>query len=339
MPPQQVIRLQKIIFQANNADINKIMRCAYGADIIHQNLAIEALRVWEKWNVELKEATEEIPGLTKDDVLYVNNGKLVVTSTPTLSDFEIESMRNMKAVGHGDSHFVVQDAADNARARENGYGYALDPFHRQEKGKQYCALLDTAGGFLNADKACCYALHKARSLGVNFIFGPAGTFKSFIVPPEDSHAVVGATTEDGTRYEAAITIAAGGGWTPTIVPELDGLCETTAGSVFFYQIPRDSPLWDRFSPENFPSYSYAIQDGSIGGIYGFPRDSHGKLKIGYVIPCTSLLGSWQRLTILKAIAVQSTQIQCFSQTVKSVVLLRHAGHHHHLQPSPLKLSK
>ena len=249
--------------------------------MVHQNLAIEALQVWEKWNVELSETSDKIPGIAKSDVLYVNNGNVIINTTPSLSDFELQSIASMKAVGQGSTQFVVQNAADNARARESGYGYALEPFRRNGKG--YCVLLDIAGGFLNADKACCFALHKARSLGVKFIFGPGGTFKNFVTSATEPEVVAGVITEDGTRYEAAMTIAAGGGWTPTIVPELDGLCETTAGSVFFYQIPRDSPLWDRFAPENFPSYSYAMRDGAIGGIYGFPRDSEGRFKIGLVL--------------------------------------------------------
>ena len=86
---------------------------------------------------------------------------------------------------------------------------------------------------------------------------------------------------DGVEHTAALTIVAGGGWTPTLVPELDGLCETTGGSVPFYQIPRQSPLWDRFSSKNSPSYAFGTRDGATGGIYGFPRDEKGMMKIGY----------------------------------------------------------
>jgi len=77
-------------------------------------------------------------------------------------------------------------------------------------------------------------------------------------------------------------IMACGGWTPSLIPELDGLCETTAGSVAFYEIPRDDlELWERFGPEKFPSFAVGIRDGEKGGIYGFPRDEQGFLKIGY----------------------------------------------------------
>ncbi|KAH0846006.1 hypothetical protein FOPE_12421 [Fonsecaea pedrosoi] len=72
-----------------------------------------------------------------------------------------------------------------------------------------------------------------------------------------------------------------GGWTPSLIPELDGICETTAGSVVMLKIPPKSPLFERFDPERFPSWSYRMRDGAIGGLYGFPRDERGYMKIGY----------------------------------------------------------
>ena len=175
----------------------------------------------------------------------------------------------------------MSKAEDVARAKDLGFGYAVDPFNRKARGRPYGGLLDTSGGLTRADKACLFALHKARLLGVRFVFGTKGTFESFIFPESDPNEVSGIRTADGVDHSAALTIVAGGGWTPTIMPELDGLCETTAGSVFFYRIPRESTLWDRFAPSNFPSYAWGMRDGAKGGIYGFPRDETGILKIGY----------------------------------------------------------
>lgn len=64
-------------------------------------------------------------------------------------------------------------------------------------------LLDTLGGLVYADKSCLFALHKAKLLGVRFIFGVEGTFKEFLPGAEDP-------TADGVNHLAALTIVAGG---------------------------------------------------------------------------------------------------------------------------------
>jgi sarcosine oxidase/L-pipecolate oxidase len=248
---------------------------------MYQNLALEALDVWKEWNQELAESSNLMNGLSQEDVLYVNSGSLNIFTTSELPPFEQQSLDNITAAGKGQTQFVVNRPGDRTRAAELGFGYALDPFYREARGKQYNARLDISGGLCYADKACLFALHKARELGVKFIFGTSGTFESFTYSKFDPSEVTGVRTADGLEHTAVLTIVAGGGWTPTLVPELDGLCETTGGSVLFYEIPRKSPLWDRFSSKNFPSYAFGMRDGARGGIYGFPRDENGIMKIGY----------------------------------------------------------
>ena len=261
--------------------MNKILRVAYGSDTVYQNLALEALEVWKEWNKELSTSLNLPNGLSQEDVLYVNSGSLNIFTTPELPPYEQQSLENLTAAGKGHTQFVINKPEDRVRATELGFGYALDPFNRTSRGKAYNALLDTSGGLCYADKVCLFALHKARELGVKFIFGPSGTFQRFTYSKADPDEVTGVQTADGLEHTAALTIVAGGGWTPTLVPELDGLCETTGGSVFFYEISRESSLWDRFSSKNFPSYTFGMRDGAKGGIYGFPRDEKGIMKIGY----------------------------------------------------------
>ncbi len=180
-----------------------------------------------------------------------------------------------------------------------------------------------------------FVLHKAKSLGVNFIFGVEGTFKEFVVDTDDQSVVKGVRTVNRSEYLADLVIVAGGGWTPTLVPELDGLCETTAGSVVSYQIPQCSPLWDRFAPENFPTYMIGIRAGAEGGVYGFPRDPNGVVKIEYrgtkyIFPyCNSIFPKTLTHTHL------DTQTPRPNPTGASAVSPRHVTLPHPYLPFPL----
>jgi len=258
------------------------MRCAYGSDVLYQNLALDALSGWKAWNEELADESTQIPpGMTHEDTLYVKNGFISVADGSELPEFERLSLKGISEAGYGDSQFVTNQPIDVARAKKAGFGHAINPFYRREKS--YTALVDGIGGFVYADKACRFALHKAKTLGVLCVFGKEGTFESFFYASDDENQskVVGVKTVDGVEHASGLVIVAGGGWTPTIVPEMDALCETTGGSVCFYQIPKTSPLWARFSAENFPTFSVGMRTGAGGGVYGFPRDENGILKIGY----------------------------------------------------------
>jgi sarcosine oxidase/L-pipecolate oxidase len=188
----------------------------------------------------------------------------------------------MEAAGYMGTQLVTTDPAHLEIATQKGLAFAMDPFQLKAKAKNNVGILDTTGGVAVAEKACRFALHKARSLGVKFILDPkAGTLQSLCHETSSSRKVTGIKTADGKTHLATATILACGGWTPSLIPALDGLCETTAGSVVLLKIPPDSPLFKRFAPENFPSWQYKMRDGADGGLYGFPRDDDGWLKIGY----------------------------------------------------------
>lgn len=121
-------------------------------------------------------------------------------------------------------------------------------------------------------------MHKTKRLGVRFILDPvAGNVVSTV--QDRAEKVVGVRTTDGKTHQDALTIVACGGWTPSLVPSLDGFAETTAGSVVIFKIPES--LRQRFSPSSFPAWSFKITDGAEAGLYGFPVDENGHLKIGY----------------------------------------------------------
>lgn len=267
---------------AASADINKIVRSAYGGVSIYQDLTLEAIEGWKEWNEELASGKTEPPGLGRDDRVFLNNGNLIMTDADQLPPFDQATVDSMVAAGHPDTQLVTSDPRHCRVAESKGLGFAIDPFRRQARGKPNVAVIDSTGGTAVADKACRFALHKARTLGVKFVLGPkCGSFERLCYADTDSSKVTGIRTHDGVVHTAALTLVACGGWTPSVLPQLDGLCEATAGSVALLRVPRSSPLHQRFSPSNFPSWQYKMRDGAAGGLYGFALDDDGWLKVGY----------------------------------------------------------
>ncbi|KAF4840813.1 L-pipecolate oxidase [Colletotrichum siamense] len=259
--------------------MNKIIRSAYGSQTEYQGLTIEALEGWNAWNEELATGKTLPPGLKTTDRVFVNNGNLSASDSASLPQFEQDTVDNMEAAGHKNTQLITISPAHQKIAEEKGFAFGMDPFRRLKRGMKAAGVLDTTGGMAVADKACRFALHKAASQGANFILDPeAGALESLVYA---DNKVAGIKTRDGKTHAAKLTILACGGWTPSLLPSMDGLCETTAGSVVLLKIPRESPLFDRFAPENFPTFTYKIRDGAEGGLYGFPRDENGWLKIGY----------------------------------------------------------
>lgn len=259
--------------------MNKIIRSAYGSQVEYQEMGLEAIKAWDQWNAEL--ASGQVPpGMTSNDRVWHNCGNLSFSTQEELHPFDLATIKSMEDHGHKDTQLVTTDPRHAAIAKSRGQEGALDPFQRQKRGKSHLGVLDSSGGVAIADKACRFALHKARQAGAKFVLNPtAGAFEKFITTP--SGEVQGIQTKDGKSHFAGLTIMACGGWTPSLLPQLDGLCEATAGSVILYKIPRSSSLWDRFDPERFPTWLWNMRDGAEGGLYGFPRDEEGYLKIGY----------------------------------------------------------
>lgn len=213
--------------------------------------------------------------MSSQDSLWINNGDFSGTDATTLPDFERATVENMEQAGYRDTQLINNEKSHLETAGAKGFGPMMQPF-----SKPLLGILDTTGGIALADKACRFALHKAKRLGVRMVLAPlAGEVASLI--RSTNGKVLGVGTADGESHFAAMTIIACGGWTPSLVPSLDGIAETTAGSVALFKIPETSSLRQRFSPHNFPAWSFNIGDGAEGGLYGFPVDEAGHLKIGY----------------------------------------------------------
>lgn len=233
--------------------------------------------LWNKWNEEMKSIdAENNLGISNKDSIWINNGVLMCTDQKVLSDFEKASAKNANPPGQQKVALITNEAEDIAIANLKGFGHSLNPFARETVG-----VLDTTGGVVVADNACCFALHKAKKLGVKFILGgDEGTFSS-LLRAEEITKVSSIRTADGKQHRAETLIMACGGWTPSLILELDGLCGTTARSVLLYEIPKESPLRQKFSHANFPAFMFKQREGVDGGLYGFPVDHNGVLKIGY----------------------------------------------------------
>ncbi|KPM41050.1 hypothetical protein AK830_g5509 [Neonectria ditissima] len=209
--------------------------------------------------------------------VFHNSGAISINAGDKLPPFEKATIQAMTQLGRGHTQLVTTDPEHGTTTQRLGFN--VDQFGAQARGKATVGVLDTSGGFAVADKACRFALHKARKYGAKFVFGPlVGAFQSLVY---EGKVVVGIRTKDGSVHRAKQTIVACGSYTPVLVPELDGLCEATAGSVVVFRIPKTSPLFTSLAPENFPAWMYNIRSGEDGGFYGFPMDSQGLFKIGY----------------------------------------------------------
>ncbi|KAF2726627.1 fructosyl peptide oxidase [Polyplosphaeria fusca] len=96
------------------------------------------------------------------------------------------------------------------------------PLLQRDNIKNWKAIFSHDGGWLAAAKAINAIGVYLQDAGVQFGFGPAGTFKRPLLT-EDGASCVGIETVDGTRYYAEKAILAAGAWSPTLV-DLEGQC-------------------------------------------------------------------------------------------------------------------
>ncbi|KAI0473375.1 FAD dependent oxidoreductase [Xylariaceae sp. FL0804] len=281
-----------------SADINKIIRFSYGDEIEYQRLASQAARMWDEWNDQVvvasaastasasaagassSESDAPLPPVLQrgDRTLWRNCGFLRMSASGEFGEFELRTLENMEKEGIRHTQFKSDDAADIKRAAETGWLHKMDPCRRQERFGVHAATLDSSGGLVAAYKACAWAQHLARRAGVKFILHPRRGKVVKVDSTASGKPLL--RTEDGVAHEGDLVVVAGGGWTASLVPEVSGLLETTAGSVATIQLPRDRrDLWERYSPDNCPVIAWGMREGK--GIYSLPRDENGVIKIGF----------------------------------------------------------
>lgn len=268
---------------AASCDENKILRASYGNAKLYQDLAFKVMPEWQKWNEILsKTPVDQLPsGLTPDVKLWYNCGYLRLSDNG-LEQSEIDTQKNFpEDIKH--TQYRVSDEQRRRDARADGIPYSkVDPFGRLEKALPTDGVLDMTGGFVLASRACAFGLHLCHGLGVHTYFGPNYGMQRL---SKRGGKITGIVTMDGNEHGGDLVIVACGGWTPSLVPEVERLVETTAGSVLAIQIPKDrQDLWDKYSPESFPVWGWNMNSypgKDIGGIYGLPRTPEGLVKIAF----------------------------------------------------------
>ncbi|KAM6534365.1 hypothetical protein FALCPG4_004006 [Fusarium falciforme] len=259
-------------------DLNKIIRSAYGSPTEYQELSFKAIGSWTSWNEEWAAGHDMPSDMSPKHQIFHNIGAISLNEGSVLPPFERATIEAMAKQGRASTQLATTNKSDLYKATQRGFN--MDPFSGRANDSVVVGVLDSSGGYVVADKACRFVLHKARKFGARFILSPVtGAFESFIKGPRGE--VLGIRTKDGKRHNAKLTIMACGPWTPSLVPQLDGLAEATAGSVVVFQIPKNSELFYPFAPGNFAVWMFKMRDGASGGLYGFPRDDDGYLKIGY----------------------------------------------------------
>lgn len=81
------------------------------------------------------------------------------------------------------------------------------------------------------------------------MLGDQGRFDELIVEEVgNTRKVKGFKTTDSLKHYADVTVIACGGWTAGLLPEVEGILETTAGSVVTIQLPKHrEDLWSKVS--------------------------------------------------------------------------------------------
>ncbi|KAK3711324.1 hypothetical protein LTR37_009704 [Vermiconidia calcicola] len=260
---------------AASCDENKILRASYGDAKLYQDLAFKAMPTPEN---------ELPPGLTPEVKLWHNCGFLRLSDGDDYDQEKEGQTQNNFPPDRKHTQYRVTDTTRRKDAQADGIPFSkIDPFDRFGKGLPFDGMLDMTAGFVLASRACAFALNLCHKLGVHTYFGPQHRMKSLV---RKDNRVLGIITNDGNEHTGDIVIVACGGWTPSLLPEIEQLVETTAGSVLSIRLPTDRPdLWDKYSPERFPVWSWSMGSYKLGqnlcGLYGMPRTPEGVVKVAF----------------------------------------------------------
>lgn len=187
---------------------------SYGEEIEYQRLAFDGIRIWNAWNDEIRSSKpEDLPrGLKPSDLIWNNCGFLRMSIDGQLSPIERATLANLTREGLRQTQFVLGDPEDEKRAqshfRKGEWEKKSDPFGRKRQGKDLVGVFDSTAGFVEASKACIWAMHLCRRIGVRFVLGEKdGQVATFI--KDASGKTVGIRTKSDAEYRSKLLILAG----------------------------------------------------------------------------------------------------------------------------------
>ncbi|KAK7425064.1 hypothetical protein QQZ08_008340 [Neonectria magnoliae] len=129
---------------AASADLNKIIRSAYGTQTEYQELSFEAVQQWHTWSKQLSDG-DAPPGMTSSDKVLHNCGAISINAGEGLPPFEQATIEAMAKLGHGHTQLITTDPEDVKTAQKLGLN--IDQFNAQARGKATVGVLDASGGF------------------------------------------------------------------------------------------------------------------------------------------------------------------------------------------------
>ncbi|GMM33282.1 hypothetical protein DASC09_006070 [Saccharomycopsis crataegensis] len=260
-----------------SSDMNKIFRASYGDQVHYQKMALASRDTFLKWNEMIKKENWE-----GGEPVYINSGNIHLTDLKTLPPFEQATLKSM-----GDEAICVADADAEEKAMKKGLPKAsVDPFLAKERGLHLQGIVDTTGGIMVAEKMCRWVLTLCQRVGGSSFhphFGKkSGEIQTLLMEYNKTTGgkkCVGIKTKNGEVHFSKTVVVLSGAWTAQIVPEAGEKVEATGGTVALFKVDDPKHL-ERFSPNNFPAWTYKVRDGAMGGLYGFPVNQ-GYMKIGY----------------------------------------------------------
>lgn len=250
-----------------SSDMNKIFRASYGEKTWYQEMSMKSRDVFVKWNEDIA-ATRWEDG----DPVYINSGNVHLTDLAELPEFEKLTLANM-----GDEAIDVRDPKAIEKASMFGLSpRSVDPFGMNEKYNLQ-GVLDTTGGTIIAEKMCRYVLKLCLDIGKGKLHCHLGEPVEKLVMSEGKCKGI---FSNGEMHSADFVAVFCGAWTVELVPQAGAKVEATGGTVVLCKIT-DPVLLEKYHQKSFPAWTYKVRDGFMGGLYGFPVNSDGYMKVGY----------------------------------------------------------
>lgn len=263
-----------------SSDMNKIFRASYGSQTHYQKMSLISRDKFLQWNKQIAEEKWE-----GGSPIYINSGNTHMSDLNELPLFERETLKRM---GHDGSAIDINDPQAVEKATKKGLSArAVDPFDAKSKGIKLQGVLDTTGGIMIAEKCCRWVLELCRRVGgdrlhlhLGKLIGEVEHLLTTSGSGGEKKKCLGIKTKDGKCHFAPLTCIFAGAWLSQIVPEANEKVEATGGTVCICKVDSKGAL-EEYSEKTFPSWTYKMRDGAMGGLYGFPITHDGYMKIGY----------------------------------------------------------